>query len=366
MKKVLIPLSLTVALAVPIVYAARSESAPDGGLRPFQGDELSPARDTAVLDGFVRNGGYRTLVAGAAIPGSKAAACQVKLVRTDGSVVDEVELNVEGGTNAQIDFAERLSGRMASAVAAAKVSCDQSFYPYAAAAGANEPKVTWGEFRGPSGACTFTVQAAQLDQPGVLVATQPGTIHSATTGKEKGIVCVKTDRDLNLDRLVVEWDVTVGPWHKKTPHGNHAMIWMHRGRFRSGSIVNVNAFGPKKSFVKMNQNVDLKAGGVTNAKMGIALQPGQLYHVRSIYDAAGKKAWTELYKDGVMLKRMELTATARNRVLQLPKFGYSEKGALFAEFGHNRNQHFPELPSYGWRYSNLRVEMHTKNAKAKK
>lgn len=361
MKKVLIPLSLTVALAVPVVFAARSESAPDGGLRPFQGDELSPARDTAVLDGFARTGGYRTLVAGAAIPGSKAAACQVKLVRMDGSVVDQVELNIDGGSNAQVDFADRIGSRkMAAEVAAAKVSCDQSFYPYAAAAGANEPKVTWGEFRGPSGACDFTVEAAQLDQPGVLVAAKAGTIHSATTGNEKGIVCIKTPRDLSLDRMVVEWDVNVGPWHKKTPHGNHAMIWTHRGRFRSGSIVNVNAFGPKKNFVKMNQNVDLSAGGNTNTKMGIALTPGHQYHVRSTYDAANKRAFTELFENGVMLKKMEITATARNRTLVLPKFGYSEKGALFAEFGHNKGQHFPELPSYGWRYSDLRIEMHLK------
>ena len=359
MKKVLIPLSLTVALAAPIVFAARWESAPDGGfrdLRPFEGNEISEARDTAVLDGFARTGGYRTLVAGAAIPGSKAAACQVRLVKMDGSVVEEVRLDVQGGTNAQFDFADRIGSRQ---VAAAKVSCDQPFHAYAAAAGVNDPKVTWGEFRGPSGACDFTVQAAELE-PGVFVAAQTGTIHNVTTGNEKGIVCIKAPKDLALDRMTVEWDVNTGPWHKKTPHGNHAMIWVHRGRFRSGSIVNVNAFGPKKNFVKMNQNVDLSAGGNTNTKMGVALQPGNQYHVRSTYDAANKKAFTELFENGLVLKRMEITATARNRTLLLPVFGYSEKGALFAEFGHNKGQHFPELPSYGWRYSNLRVEMRVK------
>lgn len=363
MKKVLIPLSLTVALAAPLVFAARWESAPDAGLRdlrPFQGSEISPARDTAVLDGFARNGAYRTLVVGAAIPGNKAATCAVRVVAMDGSVIEEAVLDIQGGTNAQFDFADRIDSRKASpAVAAAKVSCDQSFHPYAAAAGVTDPKVTWGEFRGPSGACDFTVQAVELD-PGVFTAAQTGTIHNAAAGNEKGIVCIKAPRDLALDKMTVEWDVNVGPWHKKTPHGNHAMIWMHRGRFRSGSIVNVNAFGPKKSFVKMNQNVDLSAGGNTNTKMGIALQPGRQYHLRNTYDAANKRSFTELFEDGALLKKMEITATARNRTLLLPVFGYSEKGSLFAEFGHNRGQHFPELPSYGWRYSNLRVEMHVK------
>lgn len=363
MKKVLIPLSLTVALAAPIVFAARWESAPDGGfrdLRPFAGNEISEARDTAVLDGFARTGGYRTLVAGAAIPGSKAAACQVRLVKMDGSVVDEVRLDVQGGTNAQFDFAERIGTRQAAAVAAAKVSCDQPFHAYAAAAGVNEPKVTWGEFRGPSGVCDFTVQAAELDQPGVFIAAKTGTIHTAATGNEKGIVCIKAPKDLALDRMTVEWDVNTGPWHKKTPHGNHSMIWLHRGRFRSGSIVNVNAFGPRKYFIKMNQNVDMDAGSRTKAQMGLALQPGNQYHVRSIYDAGNKRSFTEVFENGVMLKKMEIPTTARNRTLLVPAFGYSEKGALFAEFGHNKGQHFPELPSYGWRYSNLRVEMHVK------
>lgn len=362
MKKVLIPLSLTVALAAPLVFAARWESAPDAGLRdlrPFEGNEISVARDTAVLDGFARTGGYRTLVAGAAIPGAKAASCQVRLVKMDGSVVDEVQLDIEGGTNAQFDFADRIGTRQAAAVAAAKVSCDQAFHPYAAAAGVNDPKVTWGEFRGPSGACDFTVQAAELD-PGVFTATKTGTIHTVATGNEKGIVCIKAPKDLQLNRMTVEWDVNTGPWHKKTPHGNHAMIWVHRGRFRSGSIINVNAFGPRKSFVKMNQNVDLGRGGNTNGKMGIALKTGNQYHVRSTYDAANKKSFTELFENGVVVKRMEIKATARNRVLSVPVFGYSSKGSLFAEFGHNRGQHFPELPSYGWRYSNLRVEMHVK------
>ena len=362
MKKVLIPLSLTVALAAPIVYAARWESAPDAGLRdlrPFAGNEISVARDTAVLDGFARTGGYRTLVAGAAIPGSKAASCQVRLVKMDGSVLDEVQLDIEGGTNAQFDFADRIGTRQAAAVAAAQVSCDQAFHPYAAAAGVNDPKVIWGEFRGPSGPCDFTVQAAELDQPGVFIAAKTGTVHTAATGKEKGIVCIQAPKNLQLDRMTIEWDVNTGPWHKKTPHGNHAMIWLHRGRFRSDSVANVNAFGPKKSFIKMNQNVDLNKGN-TNTKTGLALQPNNQYHVRYTYDAVNKRVTTEVFEDGALIKKMEMPGTARNRTLAVPVFGYSPKGSLFAEFGHYRNQHFPELPSYGWRYSNLRVEMHAK------
>ena len=30
---------------------------------------------------------------------------------------------------------------------------------------------------------------------------------------------------------------------------------------------------------------------------------------------------------------------------------------LLAEFGHNNNQHLPEVSSLGWKYANLRVDI---------
>lgn len=351
MKKALVSLALTLALAVPLVDAARRDD--DGGTLPFDARELSFARDTASLAGLERDGGYRSLVVGAAVPGIKSAQCRAQVFDRRGGILEEASFDVDSGSSAQIDFARQLGNRVA---VAAEVSCDQAFYSYAAAAGTDEPRLTWAEGVGPSGACDFTVEATEVE-PGVFIAGQSGTVHNARQEKAKGIVCVKVPKDLKLGKLVLEWDVSVGPWHKKTPHGNHAMLWLHRGRFRSGTVANVNAFGPKKNFVKMNQNVDMGKQQNTNQKMGIALAANDTYHLRYTYDAANRLITTEIFDDGVLARKMEMKGTAQNRVISVPVFGYSTKGAMFAEFGHYPGQHFPEMPSFGWRYSNLRVEM---------
>src|SRR6185503_16298943 len=102
----------------------------------------------------------------------------------------------------------------------------------------NEPKVIWGEDVGPNGPCDFNITAAQLE-PRKWVATQDGTIHTAKSGKEKGIVCVKSPKDLQVEKMILEWDVNPGPWNSQHPNGNHGVMFLHRGRFRSNTVSNV-------------------------------------------------------------------------------------------------------------------------------
>lgn len=355
MKKALAPLALSLALVTPLANAGRVPASSDREPAPFAEHQLKPARDIAALGGLER-GSYRLLVVGAAVPGKESAQCQARLFGANNTLLEEASLEVPAGANAQIDFADRIGLRMA---VSAQVSCDRPFYGYAAAAGQNEPKVVWAEDLGPNGNCDFTIDSAELIA-GVFVATKDGTIHNAAKGKEKGIVCINTPKDLALSKMVTEWDVTIGPWHNRVPSGNHAMLYTHRGRFRSNTVTNVNAFGPKKSFVKMNQNVDMAPGTNTNAKVGMVLQNGNVYHMRHTYDAANKEVKVEIFDNGVVVKTATMNGTAAGRVLNVKKNGLSPKGSLFAEFGHFAGQHPPEMPSYGWRYSNLRIELHVK------
>jgi hypothetical protein len=357
MKKALVVLAipLALALAVSVADAGRISGGPDGDFQPFDARELAPARDTAAMAGIEREGGYRSLVVGAAVPGIEAAVCRARLHGRDGSVLEQVELSVDGGSTAQFDFASRIGSRVP---VAAEVSCDKAFYPYSAAAGVKEPKLVWGESVGPSGPCDFSTTALEVT-PGQFITGQEGTIHTAKQGKTKGIVCMMMPKDLKVAKLVMEWDVSTGPWHSKTPHANHGMNWLHRGRFRSGTIANVNAFGPKKSIVKMNQNVDMARGTNTNTKAGYAMVPNNTYHLRYTYDAANRVITSEVFLSGVLQKKLEMKGTAQNKTLSVPKFGFTSKGSLFAEFGHYPGQHFPEVVSLGWRYSNLRVELIT-------
>lgn len=352
MKKVLVPLALlSLALSVPLVDAARSRD--DVGTVPFDARNLHPARDIAALGGFEHEGGYRTLVVGAAVPGIESAQCSARLFDARVGLLAEERFTVEAGSSAQVDFADRIGTRVA---AGAQVSCDQPFYSFGAAAGDGDKKVTWAEGIGPNGKCDFTLNATEIE-PHLLIATQEGIVHKAARGKEKGIICMHLPRDVNAKRLVVEWDVRPGPWNKRQLSGNHALIFVHRGRFRSNTVSNVNAFGPGKAFVKMNQNIEMAKLSNTNTKMGILLQQNTQYHFRYTFDAAAKTVTLELFEDGALTRSATMSTAPKIKFLALPKAGLSPLGALFAEFGHLRGQHPPEMDSPDWIYANFRAEI---------
>src|SRR5689334_96479 len=329
MKKVLVPLALLLTLSVTVVFAARSD---DDGTLPFDARELAPARDIAALAGFEHEGGYRTLVVGAAVPGTRSAECSARLLDAGNNLLEEAKFAVEAGSTGQVDFADHIGYRVA---AGAQVSCNQPFYSYGAAAGSDEKKVTWAEAFGPNGPCDFTVSATEVEA-GVFVAGQSGTVHNAAKGKEKGIVCVQTPRDINASKLVLEWDVNPGPWNPRKVSGNHNLMFLHRGRFRSNTVSNVNAFGPGKAFVKMAQNVEMAKLTNTNTKMGLLLQQNTEYHFRYTFDATTKKVTLDLFHDGALLKTSTMNTAPKIKFLALPKAGLSPKGALFSEFGHYR------------------------------
>lgn len=351
MKKVLVPLALlSLVLSVPLVDAGRKD---DDGIVPFDARNLSPAREIAALGGLEHEGGYRTLVVGAAVPGIEAAQCSVRLLDARLGLLAEDRFTVEAGSSGQVDFAERVGTRVA---AGAQVSCDQPFYSFGAAAGTGDKKVTWAEGIGPNGKCDFTISATEIE-PGLLIASQEGIVHNAARGKEKGIICMHLPRDVNATKLVVEWDVKPGPWNKRQMSGNHALIFVHRGRFRSNTVSNVNAFGPGKAFVKMAQNVEMAKLTNTNAKMSILLQQNATYHFRYTFNAAAKNVTLEMFQDGELLRTSTMSTAPKIKFLSLPKAGMTPQGAMFAEFGHNRGQHPPEMDSPGWLYTNFRAEI---------
>lgn len=352
MKKVLVTLALILALAVPLVNAARNMD--DGGLIPFDTRNLSQARDIAALGGLERENGYRTLVVGAAVPGVKSARCSARLVDAGLNLVEEARFAVEAGSSGQVDFASRVGTRVAMG---AQVSCDQPFYAYGAAASDGEKKVTWAEGVGPNGPCDYTIETIELE-PGFFLAGKNGVIHNAARGNEKGIVCIHVPRNLAADKLVLEWEVLPGPWNKRQISGNHGLMFLHRGRFRSNTVSNVNAFGPGKAFVKMAQNIEMAKLKNTNKKMGYLLQQNVRYRFRYTFDSAAKKITLELFEAGVLIRSTEMdTPPKTGKFLSITKAGLTPKGALFAEFGHNRGQHPPEMDSPGWLYGNLRLEI---------
>ncbi|HEX3556942.1 MAG TPA: hypothetical protein VIA62_27270 [Thermoanaerobaculia bacterium] len=276
--------------------------------------------------------------------GAEAARCDVDFLGADGSLAAaSASVVVPARSLRQLGDALPVE----SAVAAARISCGQPFYAYAVGVDRATSEVS---FATPESALAVKT-ARQVVPKGTLVFNAPGLLHKASPQNEKGTLNIPVPSALALSQMTIDWDVTLGPWSTKNPAGCHALLWLHRGRFRSDTIANANYYGPKKNFVKNNQNLDLPKTWNTNASGNIRLQTGQTYHFHYVYDAATEKIVITTSQNGRVLKTMRMDGSADNNTITVPAAG------LVAEFGHYSFQSGPEVATWGWSYSNLRVEM---------
>lgn len=229
-------------------------------------------------------------------------------------------------------------------------------------AGPNEPKAVWGEGSGPGAPCKLTLAMQPLPQdPRILQATLAGDIHVPTPENRIGVVCIDIPGDLSLNRLLLEWEVTPGQWNAQYPPGSHNLVWLHRGSYVRNTVGNVNVFGQGGNFFAMNQNVD--APKPTTGRLrpaDLVLGGSTTYRMAYLYDAAARKAFFAIARGGTV-DSTEFPATARDVSLLIPKKNRWSDSSLFVEFGHFGERHpgkgRPAVPTYGWRYSNLRLTM---------
>ncbi|HEY9422416.1 MAG TPA: hypothetical protein VIW92_13450, partial [Thermoanaerobaculia bacterium] len=124
------------------------------------------------------------------------------------------------------------------------------------------------------------------------------------------------------------------------------------GRFRPHTVANVNAQGPKKNGVKINQNLDLPDLYDVRSQAGrFVFERGKTYHIAVFYDAPKKSLVLNVFQNGQLQKTLNVEGTAKGGEIPVSKNG------LFAEFGHLMDQELPEVGNPGWKYSNFRAEM---------
>lgn len=284
---------------------------------------------------------------------TQTAQCQISFFRADGSAVaSTITIAVAPLSLRYFADAFNILGATAIAEARAQVSCNQLFYPFATMFNPARALVTFAR-PAPTGASTLGGPTGNPTDPGAIVFEQTGVVHTPTQGNETRQIVVPVQQALALKRMTVEWDVTPGPWTASKPEGNHNLIWVHRGRFRSNTVANVNTFGPPRSGVKNTQNLDVPPSGITIQEVPMTFQQGVQYHLRYVYDAETNRVTLTVSTGGTVVSTLEMPGTTLNRTLTVPTTG------LFIQFGHTAAQALGgiEFPTYGWVYSNLRVEM---------
>jgi hypothetical protein len=277
--------------------------------------------------------------------GAESAACSVDFVRADGTLA---------GANAQVTVpavslslhADALGLRQIEENVSVSATCDQPFFAFAVE---NNPRNSRVTFISPASQIAAATVVADAGAP--IIFDRPGQVHLATTADPKLKLSVPVSQALNLDRLVYDLDITAGPWNAKKPQCAHNIAFFHRGRFRSNCFSNLNAFGPSRYWMKNNQNIDQPAGSNTNAKTNFHFVQGTTYHVNYVFDAVNKMVHIILQQGGEDVAHIDMKATAQNHILTVPSTG------LVLEMGNLLNQVGCEVPSLGWVWSNLHLQM---------
>ncbi|HSS47949.1 MAG TPA: hypothetical protein VLX28_03285 [Thermoanaerobaculia bacterium] len=284
--------------------------------------------------------------------GAEAARCDVDFLRADGNLAAaSATVVVTAGTLQQFDDA--LGVLPADQAVTAQVSCSQAFYAFAVAV---NPATSEVSFATPESAMAVKTAAARtprtaIASKGTIVFNAPGLLHKATKQNEKGVIRIPVPGALALRQMTVDWDVTPGPWSPKNRAGAHGLLWLYRGKFRSNTVANASFYGPNKNFVKINQNLDLPQGANTNASGNMTLEQGKVFHFHYVYDASAESIVLTVSKSGRVVKTVRLPGSAAGNTLTVPAAG------LIGEFGNYSTQAGPEVATWGWSYSNLRVEM---------
>jgi hypothetical protein len=350
---------LEIEAGTQVLVHARMANSPASGFAGttevpvISSDNALAASSSAHLQGLFRDpaGSYTDLAV--VNLSNQAAACDIQFYRADGTPIGgAARVGVQPLSLRSFGDALLLLGAPSIADARAQVSCNQLFFAFAPVFTASRTLLSFVT-PSASGASTLPGPTGPGPAPGAIVFERSGEVHRPVVGQEVRVINVPVAQPLALRRFIVEWDVVAGPWTASKPDGNHNLIWIHRGKYRSNTLANVNTFGPPRSGIKNTQNVDMAAKAVTMQEVPMTFQQGVSYHLRYVYDAEINKVTLTVTSGGATVSTLEMNGSAINKTITVPATG------LFVQFGHTAAQAAEgiEFPTYGWVYSNLRIEM---------
>lgn len=178
-----------------------------------------------------------------------------------------------------------------------------------------------------------------------------GDFHTPTPGNEVRRLLFPLPHNTSYDRVLFDFDVTHGGWSESVPDARYELFWLVRDR-------NKNMFGysainaPNAAFLRhgLGQSHGYKPRVTVNA----AFEPGRTYHLAYVYEVEPTPRIELIITDketGARVARMTSTP-------DVPGINVG-RGTFLADFGFDtaaRSGNPIEVPSYGWRYSNAKVQ----------
>ena len=343
--------------------------------------EAAAAGETLFLQGMRRTTSGVRAHLGVMNLGHRKADCHVQVFAANGSgLADVTDFPVPPLSQILVEDVLGILRRDQIGDVHVRVSCDRPFFSYLALAESSSGEVVF-VWPSATGASTFEPPGKPPGDPPDpppdeppedpppddpppdgegqgTVFTVSGTFHTPTRKNPTKIFNIDVPTDRTYRKAILDLDVTFGAWSAE-PSKMHSLFWLHRGaccwpKWSENILGYANAHGPKSSQVRIEHALDHVIGPpdwkthVFNG--GYKFEQGKTYHFRYEYDAGGGQIRLTVSLGGQVVKQISTGATTSE--IRPPA-----SGKFMAYFGHEPGgAHGPEQPTYGWKYSNLRVE----------
>ena len=351
------------ALALAAVPLAASPRTGDEGQRGFEGGSAVAMRGLPVADGTTTNLGFVNLA-------SAANRCSLAVVGDDGvNLLPTTTWTLRAFEERPfLDLFEGLEA-FAGREATATVSCERAYSTFAVLADGSGEALRTVPAEKLSGPLAAAAQAPLAAKAGVCSASLAGKVAACSPGatcfdaeglvheagppsgplKPVGRVAFPVPGG-RATRLVMSLDVKVGPWYPQEPSGKHLIYWF---------VVNKNIDmpgllyfrGPGKYEAFARHGIGIKHAQKIKVIKKWKAEEGRTYHVVNDYDMAGNR-YTVTITDAATGEVVAVLSSRPN------VSSYLIKGAskILVDMGFPPDKVPTEVPSYGWRFSNVHVE----------
>ena len=312
-------------------------------------ENLAPANQSLTLQGLIA-ADTRTTDMTIVNLGKQATECRVSLYRADGSTIlanSEVKLkplshryfvNVFSGLAAEITDAR------------ATVTCDKDFYAYALLANSATGEIAVVEPSG-SGESTLTVPGAEPECPvGAFCFDQKGLVHQPTKAVPVKRVAFNAPAG-TFTRLRLSLEVTVGNFYPQDPDGKHLIYWFVINRnFDMPGMLYFR--GPNAYTALARHGVGLTHPQKLRIEQPFQAVPGRTYRVENDYDMGRSQLTITVTDVETGDVKARLTGTTN-----VSKVTLTATDKFLIDMGFPEGKVPDEVPSYGWAYRNIHLEV---------
>lgn len=345
--------------------------------------QAAKAGETVFLQGMRRTTSGVEAHLGLMNLGHRQASCDLQVVAADGRSLADVP-GMPVPALSQVFFEDALGILRQSQIGDvhARISCNRPFFAFLALMERATGEVV---FVHPSatGASTFQPPGKSPSEPPGDPPPDPGeppeepsepppsgggqgtvfsvtgTFHTPTPKNPTKIFNFDVPKNRVYSKVILDLDVTFGNWSAE-PSKMHSLFWLHRGgccwpKWSENIVGYANVHGPRSNQVRIEHALDHFIGPPSwhtpKFNGGYVFETGKTYHFRYEYDAGGGQIRLAVSVGGNVVKEISTAATTSE--IHPPA-----SGKFMAYFGHEHGgAHGPEQPTYGWKYSNLRVEL---------